>query len=99
MDPDGAQMAQRHSLKLVEAKRDDLTDVDIVDGRFEKAGESWKSGQSKADSSIFLAPSPPEKSSTLFRKQSETLLPGTISMSISSPTAPGPSPTAGPPPV
>ena len=98
MDADATQMAQRHSLKVVEAKRDNLTDVDIVDGRFEKAGQSWKSGQPNPDLSILPAPSPSEMSSTLFRKPSMPLLPENMSLSVSS-TASGPSQTAAPPPV
>ena len=35
-------MAQRHSIKLVESKRDEHTDVDIVDGNFDKAYRTWR---------------------------------------------------------
>ncbi|KAF8577501.1 hypothetical protein K439DRAFT_1418180 [Ramaria rubella] len=89
----GNQMTQRHSASLVEIKRADLSDVDIVDGRFEKAYETWALTDNGVDPSSVTMTMPAINTSVVApRKPSSVSLPPRRVSVVSSPQLSFPSP-------
>ena len=80
-------MSQRHSMRLVESKRDELSDVDIVDGDFDKALSTWTLQQPDA-----LSPAQSQMSTKIVERK-----PSQVShLSLSIPVNPIPQPSAPP---